>query len=518
MKILISCCGGNTSNVLAAKLRKYLKEQKIETKVKACAELNIERHIEAGDILLLAPQNYLSEARIASIQTEHDVRVIRLPYDIFGDLDAEKTYALIQTKQDNHKEKLPFYKRVLNVILDMNKKPIFDRLQRSFRSLFKPTMLGMLANLLIDLPLGSWYQDIIMIPIITKILNLIILLTIQSASLYLVFTWGYLSVEGNRKRRMFMGFVCLACFFFSMPSQWMNSYSEFVGIQSLFVALIVGMLATSFKGLIDRYLNKLHPSSNDRVHDVLYLLLLPILFTIIVLLLNWIGFSSLNELVAAFINAPLQKLAGSWNIYLFLTYVTILPWFFGIHGGMFINTVFMGIYTQAAFGNMQAYISGMETPYPMYSLFIWVSIGGTGCTLALNVLMLRAKSKKLRKNGKQSLLTSIFNVNEPLIFGVPIAYNLILFLPFVLVPTINLIVSYVCIFMLHIVAMPTGMIDTMGFLFPMGVNAIISTQSITGGILSIVLFAIDLLIWYPFFRKYDESLVSIEEVSCHNLK
>lgn len=518
MKIIISCCGGNTSNVLAAKLRKYLKEQAVELKVKACAELNIERHCEQGDILLLAPQNYLSEARISSIRSELHVNVIVLPYEIFGSLDAEKTYALIQTGQVEKKDKLSFPKCMLNRMLDMNKKPIFERLQRSFRGLFRQTMLGTIANLLLNLPLGPWYQSIIATPMMTKLLNLIILLTIQSASLYFVFTWGYLSVEGTRKRRSFHACVCLACFLFAMPPQWISRYSEYIGIQALFAALVIGIITTSFRGLIDRSLNRYHPLAAIRVHDVLWLLLLPILFLMIGSALRWIGFASLNELVSALINAPLQKLTGSWNTYVFLIYITILPWFFGIHGGMFINTVFMGIYTQAAFGNMEAYLSGMAVPYPMYSLYIWVSIGGTGCTLALNILMLRAKSKKLRRNGKQALLTSIFNVNEPLIFGAPIAFNMILFLPFVIVPTVNLIITYACVFVFQMVAMPTGVIDTMGFLFPMGINAIISTQSLTGGILSIVLFAIDLLIWYPFFHKYDESLVLLEDDFCSNSK
>ena len=70
------------------------------------------------------------------------------------------------------------------------------------------------------------------------------------------------------------------------------------------------------------------------------------------------------------------------------------------------------------------------TAYPFYQWFIW--IGGAGTTLPIPFMLLFSKNKHLKNVGKISLIPSLFNVNEPLIFGIPIVANPIFLIPFIL--------------------------------------------------------------------------------------
>ena len=136
-------------------------------------------------------------------------------------------------------------------------------------------------------------------------------------------------------------------------------------------------------------------------------------------------------------------------------------------------------------------------------------MGGLGGTLPLNFLMLfKCKSKKLKTMGKICLGPSIFNINEPLVYGAPIVFNPLLMIPM----WMNSIVG----------ALVVWFIMSAGFLnIPAGVNNIsripapictwLTTDDMRAFLWFFVLFAIYTLIWYPFLMKYDKQLVKEEQ-------
>lgn len=92
---------------------------------------------------------------------------------------------------------------------------------------------------------------------------------------------------------------------------------------------------------------------------------------------------------------------------------------------------------------------------PFWSYII--ALGGGGATLGLCILLLRSKSVELRTLGKISIGPAIFNINEPIIFGLPMVLNPIMMIPFIFVPVVNSIIAYTCM-ALHIVG--KGVIET----------------------------------------------------------
>ena len=135
-------------------------------------------------------------------------------------------------------------------------------------------------------------------------------------------------------------------------------------------------------------------------------------------------------------------------------------------------------------------------------------LGGGGTTLALGIMFLFAKSKKLRVIGKTSLVPSLCNINEPLVFGAPIAFNPLLMIPMWIIGLLGPAIVYLALSW-GLVPIPA---ETMGFWYlPSPIVGYLVTHSISGVILVLVIFALSWVIYYPFFKVYDKQCVEEEQ-------
>lgn len=140
--------------------------------------------------------------------------------------------------------------------------------------------------------------------------------------------------------------------------------------------------------------------------------------------------------------------------------------------------------------------------------YAYLKIGGLACTLGLVILMMFAKSKKLKTLGKASIVPSLFNINEPVVFGA-IAFNPMLMIPM----WINAVVAPVLAWLLTVV-IPFGKIPNIQFNL-WYIPYPITTWLATGGhlqsvLLVLIIFAVTTLIWYPFVKVYDKQCVKEE--------
>lgn len=143
---------------------------------------------------------------------------------------------------------------------------------------------------------------------------------------------------------------------------------------------------------------------------------------------------------------------------------------------------------------------------PFWQFFI--VIGGSGSTMGLVLLYLRSRSAHLRSIGKLSIVPSMFNINEPVIFGSPVVMNPILFIPFLLAPLVNAVIAWT--------ATKTNLINHVVSLAPWTTPAPIGAAWSTGWdwrviVLIAVLVAIATLIYYPFFKMYERQLLQQEQ-------
>lgn len=131
-----------------------------------------------------------------------------------------------------------------------------------------------------------------------------------------------------------------------------------------------------------------------------------------------------------------------------------------------------------------------------------VGLGGSGMTLAVVIIMaFIMKKKQYRDVGRLALCAGIFNVNEPVIFGLPIVLNATILIPWVISPIIITALNYF-IMSIGLVPAPTGV--SVPWTVPIFFSGIIATNSLTGGILQIIDCLLVGFIWYPFLRMLDK--------------
>lgn len=206
--------------------------------------------------------------------------------------------------------------------------------------------------------------------------------------------------------------------------------------------------------------------------------------------------------------SPSFKVADSLPATIFLTILVQLFWFFGIH-----DAALAGILGPIRDGNLSinasAKLAGKALPRIFTTPFwvYFVIIGGCGSVLALAIIMSFSKSKQLKTVGRVGLIPALFGISEPMIFGTPLMLNPIFFIPFIFTSTVNAILSYL--------SMSFGLVKKTFALFswqmPAPIGAFLSTMDWRAPILVILLIVIDGLMYYPFMKIYERSLLKEEK-------
>lgn len=237
--------------------------------------------------------------------------------------------------------------------------------------------------------------------------------------------------------------------------------------------------------------------------------LVPALFIAIVSMLVQGILAALGTDVYTLISIPfgfVVNLTDSWLGILVIYFLIHALWIVGIHGATIISSLIQPI-TLANF----AANATQGGHYVLAGEFqnAFVTMGGSGSTLLLTfMLLLLAKSEQLKAIGKAEAIPAIFNINEPLLFGLPIVYNPDLAIPFFLAPMASATVAYWSITL----GLCNPIIVTMPWPTPAGIGAFISTggdwRSVIVALISVIIAG---AIYYPFFKRNDAKLCKEEE-------
>jgi len=204
---------------------------------------------------------------------------------------------------------------------------------------------------------------------------------------------------------------------------------------------------------------------------------------------------------------PLFSASESLPSILFLLLVSLTFWFFGIHGDNMVNAVVAPITTMGVALNLEAYQAGK----PMTHIFAGQFNGVWGtwlCYIALLIAMiLVCKSQQLRSLCKLAPLSTAFNINEPLVFGVPTVLNIFTFIPTMICTILNISVAYA--FTYFNIIGKTYLV--LPWTTPAPLAAFLSTMDVKALILWCVLLVIDVLILIPFIKNYDKQLLMEEK-------
>lgn len=302
----------------------------------------------------------------------------------------------------------------------------------------------------------------------------------------------------------------------------LGSLLPYLGGEGLLVAILMGIIATDimrlFRGSrLSIKLPKTVPSNVKRAFEALVPAFLSIT---IVWVLEWfisthtfvdptthIVMQDTIPILVMRVFEPLVLVQDTYPAALLEIILMMLLWSVGIHGMNVVTAIALPFWlsTIAANAADPATAHGIVTE-PFFHIF--THLGGSGATWPLVIYMLRSRSSQLRAVGKVALGPAIFNINEPVTFGVPMALNPLMMIPFIIVPVIIVTANYLA-FALGLVHVPVVM---QPFTVPVGISGFIATGGdIRGSLLQFVNLAISALLYYPFFKAWERVLVTREE-------
>lgn len=221
---------------------------------------------------------------------------------------------------------------------------------------------------------------------------------------------------------------------------------------------------------------------------------------------------TINELITVVLQAPLLRLSSSFGTVILVTFLVQLFWFFGLHGANIMAPVLESVYVIALNENMNVYQATQSTadlPYlwtrSSFNAYAWM--GGAGLALGLLIaILLFSKREDQRTVAKLSLPMGIFNINEPVIFGIPIVLNAVYLIPWLIVTPICAAIGYI--------ATAIGLVPptfvTVPWIMPVGIYAFMATGgSLMAALISIINLVISVAIYAPFVKAANR--MKIEE-------
>lgn len=277
------------------------------------------------------------------------------------------------------------------------------------------------------------------------------------------------------------------------------------GAGGMFIAIVTGMLT----GFILRSFGKFSFFKEDSaLPDFVRAWFDQMLPIAVIVVLGWVivdmvGFDLYNAILSVF--KPLQAFSETFWGYLALVSIISVLYSMGIS-----SWVLTPITTPIMLAAIQANMAGTAANvYTSSFQYAYLCIGGTGCTLGLAIFFLFSKSKKLKGLGKAAIVPSVFNINEPVVFGA-IAWNPILMLPMILNAVVASTLAWVFTKVIPLAVIPNILFQLWYCPYP------IATWLATGGsiasvILLFIIFAATALVWYPFFKIYEKQCIAEEQ-------
>lgn len=248
--------------------------------------------------------------------------------------------------------------------------------------------------------------------------------------------------------------------------------TKYLGPQGLFVAVIVALLSSELfcrlakNPRITITMPDAVPPAVARSFKVLIpIIVVMMLFSILNYLLLMLSPEGLNDLIYKLIQAPLKNMGTNIFAVLILGVVSNLLWFLGIHGPNTIAAIRESIFSEANLENLSWAAAHGDTwgaPYPITWGGIndaFANYGGSGMTLGLLIaIFIASRRSDYRDLAKMSFVPGLFNINEPVMFGLPIVLNPIFIIPFILVPMVSSLIGYIFI--------STGIIPPIAYAVP----------------------------------------------------
>ncbi len=393
-----------------------------------------------------------------------------------------------------------------------------------FVAIMAATIVGSIFTLICWLPIPGW-TDWLFATGLYNILSLPSQVTIDILAIYAAFFIAYSLANEYNVQPGGAGLAGLLCFFLVTGRATYVTEAgavsalglDYLGSKGLFSAMIVGLIAARIyifavkKNWTIKLPDSVPPNVGNAFSSLIPTGIATVVFLVVAGLMTLTPYGTFSNAVFTIIQSNLMRFMGNnYFSYLFFELMAGLLWFFGLHGGNIVGSITQPIYTPLSLENLAAYQAGSKVmPNIISGAFSGAyTFGGIGSMFGMAILMcLFAKSKQYKMLGRLSLPTTLFFINEPLLFGMPVVLNPMFFIPLLLTPTICGSLTFI--------VMKIGLVQ-----IPYGLQLPWTTPPLISGFLQggfslmiwqLLMILLSMVIWYPFFKMGDNAALKEEE-------
>ena len=288
-----------------------------------------------------------------------------------------------------------------------------------------------------------------------------------------------------------------------------------IGTQAMFAGVIIGLLATevflwgsSIEKLKIDLGDNIPPSVAKSFNVLIPFILVMSGFAIVSTLLNMAG-TNLIQLITNLIQEPLRTVTTGLVGCVILYSLGNFLWLLGIHQSVIYGSILEPLLIVNMTQNMAAYAAGQAIPNIINVAFVpaFGMMGGSGSTICLLIAtFLVGRNKATKSVSKMAFVPGIFNINEPVIFGYSIVYNISLIIPFILVPAMGIAIGYLA----------TALMNTGVVYIPWTTPVLLSGYLATAGdvraiLVQLLILVLGVLIYIPFVKINDAVMAKTME-------
>lgn len=530
MKILLMCGAGASSGFMAQAMRKAAKIQGIEhIGIIARSEAEMANNLKDVDLVMFGPHLAFKKEALEKDLKQYDVPFTFIDKEAYGNIDGGATLkqALdvlkqkkgtsskvepVQTKETESKvDELPaeetkgFMGWITNSLapkLDKLTQNIYiSAIQQSIMSILPMIMIGSVSSIvgvLRNFEVLAWIPDISQLN--TYSFGLI------SIFLTILVPMKVLEKRGNEKLKISAMLTSVALFFIiTLPTIDGDAGTmNFIMDKIVTGGMLTAVVTSIFTGWIFNFASKHSMFKEDTVMPDMVVAWMDALVPVTVTLAIGLCIMNTGFDLPLFIRglfAPISAFGQSWLGLICICFFTCFLYSFGFTWILF--PIAWAIWMEGMDANMVAVAAGQTATNInlMETVMGLTYIGGQGCTMALVIMCMRSKVKKLKSIGRVCIFPAIFNINEPIVFGAPVVWNPILMIPLCLN---SIIVPSIMYLVMHFGLVPVPSSPMQMWYLPNIIQGYLTTNSITGVILVIVLFIVSWLIWMPFFKAFEK--------------
>lgn len=420
-----------------------------------------------------------------------------------------------------------FQEPLLKASAWVEKNMILQAVKNAFVRTIPFTVVGSFSNLIkmqLEALIKNYSIDNVFLTGAAKLFGYLGSATLGIVALIVVFSSAYsYAMELKRDERnkqlnpIIATLLAFAAYFVMIPNNvnYLDSSAEviegfsnsFFSYEGMFTALIVGMLAVALFARFSRskFTIKMPGNVPQNVFDSFFALIpiseVLLIFGLVRLGIQGLGYVSLLQMISEVLIKPLLTVGTGLPAIILVILLQQILWFLGLHGFNIVwgvvSAFWLPLFLEnvAKFAETQSFADITISPNTMTN--VYAMIGGSGATFGLIIAMLifTRKGEKEREVAKLALVPGCFGINEPVIFGLPIVLNPLMFIPWIVVPVMNAVIAYI--------------VTSIGWVVPLVVlNAgnepiflstwVLGAFHISPVILTAVLVVLDIIVYAPF--------------------